>query len=53
VYTMTKKAEALVVSSKESWLEVNVDQTKYMITSWAQNTGRRHNIKIDTSSFEG
>jgi len=25
---------------------------KYMVTSQVQNAGRRHNLKIDNSSFE-
>jgi hypothetical protein len=30
----------------------NTDKTKYMVTSGDQNTGRSHDIKIDSSSFE-
>jgi hypothetical protein len=33
VYTIKKNAEALVVASKESGLEVNADKTTYMIIS--------------------
>ena len=33
-------------------LEVNAHKTKYMVMSWHQNAGRRHDIKIDNSSFE-
>jgi hypothetical protein len=35
-----KKAEALVVATKEIGLEVNADKTKYMIISRDQNAGR-------------
>ena len=40
------------MTSKEVGLEVNVDKTKYMVTSRDQNAGRSHNIKTDDSSFE-
>jgi hypothetical protein len=33
VYTINKKAEALVVASKETGLEENADKTKYMVVS--------------------
>ena len=33
VHTIKEKAEALVVASKETGLEVNVDKTKYMVRS--------------------
>jgi hypothetical protein len=32
VYTIKKNAEALVVASKETRLEVNANKTKYMVT---------------------
>jgi hypothetical protein len=32
VHTIKKNTEALVVASKESGLEVNVDKTNYMVT---------------------
>jgi len=52
VHTVKENAEALVVVTKEIGLEVNVDKTKYMITSRDQNAGRNHSIKIDNSSIE-
>jgi len=33
VYTLKKIAEALVVASKETGLEVHADKTKYMVMS--------------------
>ena len=33
VYTIKKKAEALLVANKETGVEVNVDKTKYMVMS--------------------
>jgi len=52
LHAIKRNAEALLVASKEIGLEVNVDKTKYMVTSGDQNAGRSHDIKIDASSFE-
>ena len=45
-------AEALVVAGKEIGLEVNVDESKYMIMYGDQNAGRTHSMKTDNSSIE-
>ena len=52
VHTLKEKAEALVVASKETGLEVNADETKYMVLSGDKNAGRSHNINTDNSSCE-
>jgi len=52
VHTIKVKAEALVVTSKETGQEANADKIKYMVMSRDQNAGRSHNVKIDNSSFE-
>jgi hypothetical protein len=52
VLTVKEKAEALVVASKETGLEVNADKTKYMIMSQNQNAGQSHNLNVDNMSFE-
>jgi hypothetical protein len=39
----------LVVSSKETGLEVNADKTRYMVNSRDQNAGQSYNIKIDNN----
>jgi len=39
IHIIKKNAEALVVTSKEFGLEVNVDKTKYMIMSRNQDAG--------------
>ena len=52
VHTIKKNAEALVVASKETGLEVNADKTKYMVISRDQDAGRSHSTEIDKSSFE-
>jgi len=50
--TIKKNAEALVVASKETGLEVNADKTKYMVMSRDQNAGQSHKVKINNSFFE-
>ena len=52
VHAIKEKAEALVVASKETGLEVNADKIKNMVMSRDQNEGRSHNIKADDSSYE-
>ena len=43
---------ALVIATKETGLEVNSDERKYMVMALYQNGGWRHNIKIHNTSFE-
>jgi len=54
VYTINKKADALVVASKEIGLEENAAKTKYeyMVMSRDRKAGQSHNINIDNSFFE-
>jgi hypothetical protein len=52
VHTIKKTAEALLVASKETRLEVNADETKHMVMSQDKNAGQSHNMKVDNSSFE-
>ena len=52
VHTVKENAEALVVVTKETGLEVNADKTKNMIMSRDQNAGRSHSMKIDNSSIK-
>jgi len=53
IHTTKKNAEALVVASKETGLEVNADRTKYIVMSRDQDAGRSHSIKTDNSSLKG
>jgi hypothetical protein len=46
------KAEALILASKETGLEVKVDKTKYMVMYRDQNSGQCHGMKTDNSSTE-
>ena len=52
VHTIEKNAEALVVGSKETRIQVNADKTKYTVMSRDQNARRSHNIKTHNKSFE-
>jgi hypothetical protein len=52
ISTIEKNMEGLVVDSKETVLEVNVDKTKYMVMSRDRNAGRSHTINIDNKSFK-
>jgi len=47
LHAVKKNAKALVVASEENGLEVNADNTKYMVISLDQNEGRSHSIKIE------
>jgi predicted transcriptional regulator len=49
-HVVKENTEALVATTKEIGLEVNVDKTKYMVMSRDQNAGRNHNIRIDNNS---
>ena len=51
-HIMKENEEALVIAGKETETEVKASKIKYMVMSRDQNTGRNHNIKIDSSSFE-
>jgi len=51
-HTFYKETEALVVSSKETGLEVNANRTKYMVVSRDQNGVQSQNKKLDDSSLE-
>jgi hypothetical protein len=53
VHTIKKNAEALLVASKQTGLEVNANQNKCMVMSRDQNPGRSHNIKNYNSFFKG
>jgi hypothetical protein len=44
-----KNTEALLVASKETGMELNIDITKYMVMYQDQNAGRSHDINIDNS----
>jgi preprotein translocase subunit YajC len=52
VGTVKKIADALVVATKKTGLEVNVEKTTYVIMSQDQNGRRSHRIDIENSSSE-
>ena len=41
----------MIVTRKEIGLEVNADNTRYMVMSRDQNAGQSRSIKIDNSPF--
>ena len=52
VHTMKKNSDALVVYNTFIGLDVNANETQYMVVSRDQNAGRSHSIKIYNISFE-
>jgi hypothetical protein len=46
LHTIEKKAQNLVVASKEMGIKVDADKPKYMITSRDQNSRRSHNVTL-------
>jgi hypothetical protein len=47
-----KNAEALLDASKEVDIEVDQEETKYMLMSHSQKIGQKHSMKIANRSFE-
>ena len=52
VHTRMNNTEDLVVASKETGLEVNADNTHYLVMSRDKNAGGSHNIKTGNSFCE-
>jgi hypothetical protein len=50
--TIKKSTETLTDASKEVGLEINIEETKYMLLSCYQNAGRNWDIKIPKRPFE-
>jgi hypothetical protein len=50
--TIKKNTEILIDASKEVGLELNVDETKYMLLSRHQNVGQNRDIKVANRTFE-
>jgi hypothetical protein len=50
--TIKKNTEALIDASKEVGLEVNAENTKYMLLSLHQNAGQNQDIKTANSCSE-
>jgi hypothetical protein len=50
--TIKKNTETLTDASKEVGLEVNAENTKYVLLSRHQNAGQNHGIKIANRCFE-
>jgi hypothetical protein len=52
IHSIKKNTEDLVVATKKIGLEVNAENTKYMVMSRNQNAGQNQNINIDNKVFE-
>ena len=52
IRTVKENIKSVVFVSKETGIEVNAYETKYMVKSRDQNAGRSHNINIDIKHFE-
>jgi hypothetical protein len=52
IHTIRKNTEALLITNKETRLEVNTEKTKYMIMSRDQNGGQSSNINIHNRSLK-
>jgi hypothetical protein len=50
--TINKNTETSIDASKEVGLEVNVEETKYMLVSLDQNADQNRDMKIGNRSFE-
>jgi hypothetical protein len=50
--TIQKSTKALLGASKEVGLEVNPEETKYMLVSQCQKAGQRQSITVANRSFE-
>ena len=53
IHTVKENVEALIVTSKETGLEVNADKTKYTVMSRDHNAGQSHSMKNDNSPLKG
>jgi hypothetical protein len=52
IATIKKIKETLIDSRKEVGLEVNTEESKYMLLSRQQNAVQNYDIKIDNRCFE-
>jgi hypothetical protein len=50
--TINKNTQTLIDASKEVDLEVNIEETTYMLVSHDHNAGQNWDIKIGNRSFE-
>jgi hypothetical protein len=47
-----RNAEALIVASKETGLEVSAERTMYMVMTQEQRAAPNHNTEVDNTPFQ-
>jgi hypothetical protein len=52
VNTIKENTETLLEASRDVFLEINAEKTKYMIMSHHPNSGQNQNVRIATELFE-
>ena len=52
-YILYRKTQRLIVANKEIGLEVNTEETNYMVMCRDQPTGQNYNINISNNSSTG
>jgi hypothetical protein len=52
VNTIKENTETLLQARRDVGLEINAEETKYMIMSRHSNSGQNHNIRIANELFE-
>jgi len=52
IHTIRKHAEAVVVTIKETGVEVNAEKTKYMVMPPDQHARQNHKVKKGNQFFE-
>jgi hypothetical protein len=52
INTIKGNTETFLGASEDVGLEINAEETKYMIMSCHQNSGQNHNIRIANELFE-
>ena len=51
IRTVKENAEAVVVATKETGIEVNADKTKYKVMSREQTAELSHTMKVDNTNL--
>jgi hypothetical protein len=52
IATIKKNTETLIDASREVAVEINLEETKYMLLACQQKAGQNRDVKIGNASFE-